>query len=390
MKSLKPLKIKRVSTHGDTKNFIKKPSIIIAGIIVIAVIVSLVVINFSTKAISHGEISSIEKVASVNTSQLFITPASTDWWKFIADTSYSGQELSKIDPITDHSVIKLGYMNAMNTDESTKSGGPLRITYLETDDEAKAIELKTFLESKAGDPMAYNVRIDGNIVAIGPDWAFDQSLYFAKESLGDNQDYVKNTKATARNKNSGYAYLDVNNYLNGLLETKDDKEAKSVLNEYFKYEFGLKDQEVIWTGNASSYNSIWDGKLVKGGIDEKTLDPKKAKDILQGREKVIADNGQELTIDPRESSLLSDVYVYSKSKSPSEDKAPFTEFFAPYKASFDSIGYTEDNSLMHGVINIPVWDSTISDRGLKSENLSTLLFSGKADSLSFTFIRTAR
>jgi hypothetical protein len=367
---------------------VKKPLIIAAVLVVVIMIVSLIAINLTTKKISQGEVSGIEKVVSNKAGQLFVTGGTSDWWKYIADASYDGKALSQLDPFKENKNInKLGYAMYASTDDSIKSGGALRITYLETKDNESATELQGWFEAKKDASRPYNVRTKDNIVAIGPSWAFDNSLYFTDSSLGNDSTYLNQTASANRNANIGYGYLNFSNYFSAMLNSKNDADAKTILNEYIKYEFGIKDKKGVWVGNASTYNSLWKGKFVEGGFDSSLLDPKKAEDIIQNRQKVISDNGQELIVDPRESSLLSDVFVAAPGKSTDTAIKSFKDYFKSYDEAFSKEGFSESSSLLRGTLNISAWNATISGGGQKEENLSTFLFAGKNNEMAFTFLR---
>lgn len=351
-------------------------------------IASLIAINLTTKKISQGEVSGIEKVVSNKTGQLFVTGATADWWKYIADTSYDSKTLAKLNPFTDNKDInKLGYAMYVNPDESIQAGGPLRITYLETKNAEAATSLQAWFEGKKDTASPYNVRVQDNVVAIGPSWAFDNSLYFTDKSLGNDSTYLNQTATANRNDKIGYGYINFSNYFEAMLTSKDDADVKTILNEYIKYEFGLKDKKGVWVGNASVYNSLWKGKFVEGGFDASILDPKKAEDIIQNREKLVSDNGEELIVDPRESSLLSDVFVAAPGKSTDNAIKSFKEYFAPYDSAFTKEGFSESSSLLRGAINISAWNATLAGNGQKDENLSTILFAGKNGEMAFTFLR---
>lgn len=376
----------RDDSTGKEKN-IKKPMIITAVVVILAVIFSLFLIGNTTKKISQGEISGIEKAVSKDTGQLFVAGATSDWWRFIADSSYDSKTLAKLDPFVENKdITRLGYAQYTNPDESIKSGGPLRITYLETKNNEAAEALKQWFEGKNNEAAPYNVRIKDNLVAIGPNWAFDNSLYFSDNGLGLDTDYIQNTSAANRNGEIGFAYIDFQKYFEGMLASQKDADTKIILNEYIKNEFGLKDKSGIWMGNAATYNSLWKGKFIKGGFDAETLDPEKASDIIQGRQKLISDNGEEMIIDPRESTLLENVFVAAPGKSSEESIKSFKEFFTPYNSAFEKEGYTENNSLLRGAVNIPEWNSILSATGQKEERLSTIIFAGKKDEMVFTFI----
>lgn len=369
---------------------IKKPLIIASLVIIVVVIASLFVISNTTKKISQGEISGIEKVVSKDVGQMFITGANENWWKFIADTSYDSKSLYKLSPFADNKgITRLGYAQYTNPDESIKSGGPLRVTYLETKDAESAESLAKWFTDKNSPASPYNVRTQGNIVAIGPEWAFDNSLYFSTTPIGLEKSYIDDTAASNRNANIGFSYMDTSKYFEGLLKSKDDADTKSLLNEYIKYEFGLKDKTGIWVGNAATYNSLWKGKFVKGGFEASILDPEKASNILQGRQKVISDNGEEMIVDPRESSLLNEVFVSAKNSSDAS-KASFKEFFTPYDSAFEKEGFSESSSLLRGAVDISEWNAALSGTGAKDENLSTIIFAGKDKEMAFTFIRNPK
>lgn len=386
---MKSSKIPVAKSTVDTKQKrTKKPMLIAALVVIVIALGSLFVISNTTKRISQGEVSGIEKVVSNNVGQMFITGASADWWKFIADTSYVSGPLSKLTPFADHKdITRLGYAQYENPDAALKSGGPLRVTYLETKDVQSAEKLASWFNEKKDPANPYNVRNKDNIVAIGPDWAFDNSLYFSDNPIGLDKTYLDDTAAANRNSSIGFAYMDAGKYFASMMDVNDNAEAKTLLNEYIKYEFGLKDKKAVWMGNASSYNSLWKGKFIKGGFDSSLLDPEKATDILQGRQKVISDNGKEMIVDPRESSLLSDVFVSAPQKSSEESKKSFTEFFKPYNSAFEKEGFSEGSSLLRGTINIAAWNATLSGNGQKSENLATILFAGTDKEMAFTFIR---
>lgn len=367
---------------------VKKPFIIAAILLVLLMIGSLITINLTTKKISQGEVSGIEKVVSSKAGQLFVTGGTSDWWKYIADASYDGKTLAKLNPVAENKNInKLGYALYESNDESIKSGGALRITYLETKDNESANSLQAWFESKKDPAQPYNVRIKDNIVAIGPSWAFDNSLYFTDSSLGNDSTYLSQTATANRNASIGYGYLNFGNYFAAMMNSKNDADAKTILNEYIKYEFGLKDKKGVWVGNAATYNSLWKGKFVEGGFDSSVLDPKKAEDIIQNRQKVISDNGEELIVDPRESSLLSDVFVAAPGKSTDNAIKSFKDYFKPYDDAFSKEGFSESSSLLRGTLNISAWNATISGGGQKEENLSTFLFAGKNNEMAFTFLR---
>lgn len=386
MKSSK-IPVPKSSAIDKKANKSKKPLIIAAAVVIIMAIVSLFVISNTTKKISQGEVSAIEKAVSKEVGQMFITGATADWWKFIADSSYDGKSLYKLTPFTDHdSITRLGYAQYTNPDESLKSGGPLRVTYLETKDAESANKLAIWFNEKKDPTQPYNVRTKDNVVAIGPEWAFDNSLYFSDTPIGLEQSYLEDTVTANRNAKIGYSYFDASKYFESMFKSNDNADAKTLLNEYIKYEFGLKDKNAVWVGNASTYNSLWKGKFIKGGIDTSLLDPEKASDILQGRQKLISDNGEEMVIDPRESSLLSDVFVSAKNSSDAS-KSSFKQFFTPYNEAFEKEGFSEGSSALRGVINIPEWNATLNANGQKDENLSTIIFAAKDKEMAFTFIR---
>ena len=388
MKSSK-IPVAKSSLDSKTKETsFKKPMLFAALVIIVISLISLFVISNTTKKISQGEVSGIEKVVSKDVGQIFVTGATSDWWKFIADSSYDSGVLAKMNPFSENKdITRLGYAQYVNPDESLKSGGPLRVTYLETKDAKAAEALASWFDGKKDATNPYNVRVKDNIVAIGPEWAFDNSLYFSATPIGLEESYLNDTAAANRNSNIGYSYMDASKYFASLLGANSDNDAKALLNEYIKYEFGLKDKNAIWIGNASTYNSLWKGKFIKGGFDSSILDPEKASDILQGRQKVISDNGEEMIVDPRESSLLSDVFVSAPGKSSEESKKSFNEFFAPYNSAFEKEGFSENSSMLRGTINLPAWNATLSGNGEKKENLSTVIFAGNAKEMTFTFIR---
>lgn len=389
MKSSK-IPVPKSSVIDKKENKSKKLLIITAAVVIVMAVISLFVISSTTKKISQGEVSAIEKVVSKEVGQMFITGATADWWKFIADTSYDGKSLYKLTPFTDHdSITRLGYAQYTNPDDSLKSGGPLRVTYLETKDNESANKLAIWFNEKKDPAQPYNVRTKENVVAIGPEWAFDNSLYFSDTPIGLEESYLEDTASANRNSKIGYSYFDASKYFEAMFNSNDNADAKTLMNEYIKYEFGLKDKTAVWVGNASAYNSLWKGSFIKGGIDTSLLDPEKATDILQGRQKLISDNGEEMLIDPRESSLLSDVFVSAKNSSDTS-KSSFKQFFTPYNEAFEQEGFSEGPSDLRGVINLPAWSATLSANGQKDENLSTIIFAVKDKEMAFTFIRNPK
>lgn len=382
---------KKVKTEPDTepnKSSRKIPLIIGSLVVVFALIAAFVVINATTKKISQGEISELEKVMSADAGQVFITPASSDWWAFIADASYDSKNLATMDPIAENEgILKLGYARSVNTDEATKNGGALRITYLQADTQENAQGLAEWFEAQRIETSEYNVRIKDNIVAIGPDWAFEDRIYFDDTPLGNDENYLTKTAKAYRNANVGFAYMNTGKYFESLLATKMDGSATTALNEYLRYAFGMKDKENLWVGNAGAYNALWKGNFVQGGVDETLLDPAKANDILQGRQQVVDDTGEEVVIDPRESAIISEVFVSTKNSTETE-KINFNTFFEPYNDVFSKEGFSENDATMRGAINLPQWNSSLSDIGQRPENLSTALFAVKGSEMTFTFLRT--
>lgn len=365
----------------------KIPLIIGSLVVVLALVAAFVVINATTKKISQGEISELEKVMSADAGQVFITPAESDWWAFIADASYDSRSMATMDPVAENEgIIKLGYARSVNTDEATKNGGGLRITYLQTETPEDAQKLAEWFETKRTETSEYNVRIKDSIVAIGPDWAFEDRIYFDETPLGSDETYLTKTAKAYRNSNVGFAYMNTGKYFESLLTTKMDADAKTALNEYLRYAFGMKDKDSLWVGNAAAYNALWKGNFVQGGVDENLLDPTKANDILQGRQQVVDDTGEEVVLDPRESAIISEVFVSTK-KSTETEKINFNNFFEPYNDVFSKEGFSDNDATMRGAINLPQWNSSLSDIGQRPENLSTALFAVKGNEMTFTFLR---
>lgn len=380
--------LRKAPEKANTKSSSKMLLIIGSVVIILALIATFVIINATTKKISQGEISDIEKVVSSDAGQVFITPADEQWWAFIADASYDSPSMSELNPIEENEgIVKLGYARSLNNDEATKSGGALRITYLQTSTPEEAQSLAAWFESKQTDISEYNTRVKDNIVALGPDWAFEDRIYFDDSPLGNEGNYLTKTGKANRNSNIGFAYMNTGKYFDSLLSTKFDANAKTALNEYLKAAFGLKEKETLWVGNASSYNALWKGTFVQGGVDESVLDPAKATDILQGRQDVLDDTGEEVLIDPRESAILSEVFISAKNSS-EIDKSNFNNFFEPYNEVFSNEGFSENSSLMRGAINLPQWNSSLSDIGERKEKLATALFAVKGNELTFTFLRS--
>ena len=380
--------IRKTPEQSQPKSSKKIPLIIGSVVVILALIAAFVIINATTKKISQGEISEIEKVVSSDAGQVFVTPADAQWWAFIADASYDSDTLSTLKPFDENDgIVKMGYARSLNTDEATQSGGALRITYFQTDTPDDAQKLAEWFESKKTDISEYNVRIKDTIVALGPDWAFEDRIYFDDTPLGSDTTYLTKTAKAYRNSNVGFAYMNTEKYFESLLSTKLDANAKTALNEYIRYAFGLKEKESLWVGNASAYNALWKGNFVQGGVDETVLDPTKAADILQGRQDVIDDTGEEVLIDPRESSILSEVFISAKNSSET-DKTNFNTFFEPYNDVFSKEGFSENDALMRGAINLPQWNSSLSDIGERKEKLATALFAVKGNEMTFTFLRS--
>lgn len=368
----------------------RKIFIVIAIILAVAATVSLFVINKTTGKINQGEISAIEKTVPVQTGQLFVAPATDDWWKFISDISYASKELAVMKPIdANEGIVRIGYAQSVNTKEEILSGGAIRTTYFETETPENASALATWFKDNKAEGAPYTVFNKDNIVALTPDWVVTEDVPFPEETLGEDSSYVTATGTWYRNAGVGYGYLDFETYFEALMATQEDETVRNVLNEYITYQFGLEDKKGIWAGNASKYNTLWEGTFLSGGFKESLIDQQRAADILQGREEILDDDGQIAVIDPRESKLLSYVALSVPSKDTVADKAEFNSFFAPYDEAFSDAGYTADESLMRGAISTVEWNSTLSGKGSRTENIAAYLFAVKDNKMAFTFLRAS-
>lgn len=337
-------------------------------------------------AIVNVNLTSIEKVAPTDTGSIFITPASSTWWKTISSLSPSSEKLQGVNPLDSKVPIKrFGYTMSKNNIPDSKIAGPLRLGYIEVNDVKDVPALVAWLTEKSDTGNNFKVFSKDNVVVITPSWVRAETDIFTSDTLNTNNKYASNIKMSNRDDAVGFSYIDFSAYSNALFNTKDPAKA-SALKEFFKNQFSINMDTDVWTGNASSYNTLWYGDLVKGNVAKDSIDINKSKSILTGFQKVITSNNGIETINPNESILFNALYLNVTGVSTDEDTKNFQPYFAPYDKLFSSAGFSQDKSVYRGTIDVSILNSVMSGLPTQPENIDKMLFAANGTKLAFGLV----
>jgi hypothetical protein len=334
-------------------------------------------------AIVNVDLNPIEKIAPADTGTIFITPASQTWWNTISSLSPSSENLEGINPLDSKvSIKRFGYTMSKNNIPDSKIAGPLRLGYIEVSDAKDAPTLVSWLTEKSDTGNNFKVFSKDNVVVITPSWVRAETDIFTSDTLNTNSKYASNIKMANRDDTVGFSYIDFSAYSNALFNTKDPTKASS-LKEFFKNQFSIDMDTDVWTGNASSYNTLWYGDLVKGNVTKDSIDINKSKSILTGFQKVVSrENGIE-TIIPNESILFNALYLNVTGASTDEDAKNFEPYFKPYDQLFSSAGFSQDKSVYRGTIDPAILNSVMTGLPTQPENIEKVLFAANGKKFAF-------
>lgn len=337
-------------------------------------------------AIVNVTLTSIEKVAPADTGSLFITPASATWWKTISSLSPASEKLQGINPLDSKvSIKRFGYTMSKNNISDSKVAGPLRLGYIEVNDSKDTPQLVAWLNEKSNNGNDFKVFSKDSVVAIAPGWVRTETDVFSSDTLSTNNKYATNIKIANRDDSVGFSYMDFSAYSNALFSTKDPAKAAS-LKEFFKTQFSINLDTDVWTGNASAYNTLWYGDLVKGNITKDSIDIDKSKSILSGFQTVISSKNGIDIINPNESILFSALSLNVTNGSTAEDAKNFQPYFAPYEQLFSSAGLSQDNSVYRGAVNLSILNSVMTGLPVQPENIDKVVFAANGTKLAFGFV----
>lgn len=337
-------------------------------------------------AIVNATLTPIENVAPADTGSIFITPASATWWKTIASLSPASERLHGINPLDSNvSIERFGYTMSKNNTSDSKIAGPLRLGYIEVSDPKDAPELVAWLNEKSNNGSAFKVFSKDQVVVIAPDWVRNEADVFASNTLNKNTKYSDNIKMANRDESVGFSYIDFSEYSNTLFNTKDATKA-AALKDFFKNQFSIDMDTDVWTGNASAYNTLWYGDLVKGNVSKDSIDINKSKAILSGFQKVVSSNKGIDIINPNESILFNVLSLNVTGVSTAEDAKNFQPHFAPYEQLFSSAGLSQDQSVYRGAVDPAVLNSVMSGLPIQQENTEKIVFAANGKKLAFGFV----
>lgn len=337
-------------------------------------------------AIVNVDLTPIEKVAPADTGSVFITPASVKWWKTISSLSPASEKLQAVNPLDSKVAIKrFGYTMSKNNIAESKIAGPLRLGYIEVNDTKDAPTLVSWLTDKSDNGNSFKVFSKDNVVIITPSWVRYETDIFTADTLATNNKYASNIKMSNRDETVGFSYIDFSAYSNALFNTKDPAKA-SQLKDFFKNQFSIDVDNDVWTGNASAYNTLWYGDLVKGNVTKDSIDIDKSKSILTGFQKVISVKDGIDAIDPNESILFSALYLNVTGVSNAEDAKNFQPYFAPYDQLFSSAGLSQDKSVYRGTIDLSILNSVMTGLPAQPENIDKVLFAANGKNFAFGLV----
>lgn len=337
-------------------------------------------------AIVNVDLTPIEKVAPADTGSVFITPASVKWWKTISALSPASEKLQAVNPLDSQvSIKRFGYTMSKNNMAESKIAGPLRLGYIEINDIKDVPTLVSWLTDKSDNGNNFKVFSKDNVVVITPSWVRYETDIFNADTLATNNKYASNIKMSNRDETVGFSYIDFSAYSNALFNTKDPAKA-SQLKDFFKNQFSIDVDTDVWTGNASAYNTLWYGDLVKGNVTKDSIDIDKSKSILTGFQKVISVKDGIDAIDPNESILFSALYLNVTGVSNAEDAKNFQPYFAPYDQLFSSAGLSQDKSVYRGTIDLSILNNVMTGLPAQPENIDKVLFAANGKKFAFGLV----
>ena len=337
-------------------------------------------------AIVNVTLTSIENVAPADTGSIFITPASATWWKTISALSPASEKLQGMNPLDSKvSIKRFGYTMSKNNVSDSKIAGPLRLGYIEVNDSKDTSELVSWLSEKSNNGNNFKVFAKDKVVVIAPGWVRSEADVFSSDTLSTNDKYSENIKMANRDDSVGFSYIDFSEYSNALFNTKEAAKADS-LKEFFKNQFSINMDTDVWTGNASAYNTLWYGDLVKGNVSKDSIDINKSKSILSGFQEVISSKNGIDIINPNESILFSVLSLNVTGVSTAEDAKNFQPQFAPYEQLFSSAGLSQDQSVYRGAVDPSVLNSVMSGLPTQPENIDKIVFAANGTKLAFGFV----
>jgi hypothetical protein len=337
-------------------------------------------------AIVNVTLTPIEKIAPADTGNIFTTPASSTWWKTISSLSPASEKLQGINPLDSKvSIKRFGYTMSKNNISDSKIAGPLRLGYIEVNESKDVSALVSWLNEKSDSGNNFKVFSKDKVVVIAPSWVRTEADVFASDTLATNNKYSSNIKMANRDESVGFSYIDFSAYSNALFNTKDPTKA-SLLKEFFKDQFSINMDTDVWTGNASSYNTLWYGDLVKGNVTKDSIDINKSKTILSGFQQVISSKNGVDIINPNESILFNALYLNVTGASTAEDAKNFQPYFAPYDQLFSSAGLSQDKSVYRGLVDPSVLNSVMSGLPVQPENIDKVVFAANGTKLAFGLV----
>lgn len=337
-------------------------------------------------AIVNVTLTPIENVAPADTGSIFITPASATWWKTISSLSPASEKLQGMNPLDSKvSIKRFGYTMSKNNISDSKIAGPLRLGYIEVNDAKDTPELVAWLTEKSNSGNDFKVFSKDQVVVISPSWVRNDTDVFAADTLNANNKYSNNIKMANRDDSVGFSYIDFGAYSNALFDTKDQAKATS-LKEFFKSQFSINMDTDVWTGNASAYNTLWYGDLVKGNVTKDAIDINKSKSILSGLQTVISSKNGIDVINPNESVLFSALSLNVTGASTAEDAKNFQPYFAPYDQLFSSAGLSQDESVYRGAVDLAILNSVMTGLPIQPENIDKVVFAANGTKLAFGFV----
>ena len=336
-------------------------------------------------AIVNVTLTPIEEVAPADTGSIFITPASADWWKTVSALSPVSEKLQTINPMDSKVAIKrFGTTLSHNNVADSKIAGPLRLEYIEVNDSKDTPALVAWFNEKSNNGDSFKVFSKDKVVVVAPGWVRSEADVFTTDSLNADNKYATNIKMANRDENVGFSYINFSAYSNALFNTKDADKA-SALKDFFKNQFSINLDTDVWTGNASAYNTLWYGEMVKGNVTKESIDISKSKAILSGFQKVVSSNNGLNIINPNESILFSALSLNVTGASSEEDAKNFQANFEPYDKLFSSAGFSQEQSVYRGTVDLAVLNSVMTGLPAQPENIDKVVFAANGKNLAFGF-----
>lgn len=220
----------------------------------------------------------IATMVPASSGTLVLAPYSKDWWDRVAAMAPRDLMLEGLTPPDDLGIEEVGYSSGPDPEKREIEGtGPLRVFYIEAQDQEAAERIGSWLEQAPG----YDHRIvhrNGRVLSITAVWVKEYAA--PAESMASGAAF----KPEISDKQA-VMWFDPAKDVAALTGSADSDSAKA-LRTYLEKGLGFS-PDAAWTGTSTD-GSAWSGKFSSGNVDPARIDFAQASAALMPK-KVLAE-----------------------------------------------------------------------------------------------------